>query len=121
MVYHKLSELIDDRNRIFVALLLGISPGEQAVTAQHNAIAVRTLLHGATQHHGQFETRTLPRHPNQMVVIQTIELFHLFATIGRGRQGDTPVRVQVVDVRKRQKAMKRGVDRGSDGAFAEGA
>src|SRR5450755_2078672 len=49
VVYHKLSELIDDGNRIFVALMLGISPGEQAMAAQYNPIAARTLLHGAAQ------------------------------------------------------------------------
>src|SRR6185369_4443554 len=121
VVYYKLSELIDDGDRIFVALLLRVSPGEQAVATQHNAVAVRTLLHRAPQHHGQLEARTLPRHPNQMVFIQTIEFFHLFTAVGRGRQRDTPVRMQMVNVGKGQKAMKRRINRGSYSALAEGA
>ncbi len=96
------------RDRIFVALLLRISPGKEAVAAQHHAIAVRTLLHRAPQHHGQFESRTLPRHPDEMVVEPTIEFFHLFPPVGGGGQGDAPVRMQMIDVRERQKPW-RGV------------
>ena len=44
VVNNKLSELIDDRNRVFVTLLLGVSPGEKAVAAQDDAVTVRTLL-----------------------------------------------------------------------------
>ena len=56
-----------------------------------------------------------------MVVKQTIELLHLFAAVGGSGQRDSPVRMQMVDVRERQKAMKRRVNRGSDSALAERA
>ena len=109
------------RDCVFVALLLRISPGEQAVTAQHHAVAVRTLLHRAPQHHGQFESRTLPWHPDQMVVKPAIELFHLFPPVGGSGQGDAPVRMQMIDVRKRQKAVEGRVNRSRNTVLAEGA
>ena len=121
VIHNKLSQLIDDRDRIFVALLLRISPGKEAVAAQHDAVAVRTLLHRAAQHHGQFESRTLPWHPDQMMVKQTIELFHLFPAVGGGSQRNAPVRMQMIDVREGQKSVQRSVNRSGDAVLAEGA
>ena len=109
------------RDRVLVALLLRISPGEQAVTAQHHAVAVRTLLHRAPQHHGQFKSRALPWHPDQMMIKPAIELFHLFAAVGGSGQGDAPVRMQMVDVRERQKPVQGSVNRSRNAVLAEGA
>src|SRR6478752_705658 len=121
MVHHKLPQLVDDADCVLVALLLRISPGKQAVTAQHHAVAVWTLLHRAPQHHGQFESRALPRHPDEMVIKPAIELFHLFPPVGGSSQGYAPVRMQMIDVRERKKPVKGGVNRSRNTVFAESA
>ena len=121
MVYDKLPELVDDGNGVFIALSLRISPGEEAVTAEDDTVTIRTCLHRAAQHHGQFEAGALPWNPNQMVVKQTIEFFHLLPAVRRSSQGDAPVRMQVIDVRERQKTMQRRVDRGGNAILTEGA
>src|SRR5882762_2606384 len=48
-----------------------------------------------------------------------IELAHLLGAIRRRSQRDSPVRMQMVDMRKRQKAMQRRVDRRRYGIVPE--
>jgi hypothetical protein len=121
VVDNKLPQLVDDADCVLVAFLLRISPGEQAVTSQHDAVAVWTLLHRAPQHHGQFESRALPRHPDEMVVKPAIELFHLFPPVGGSSQRYAPVWMQMIDVWEGEKPVEGSVNRSRNTVFAEGA
>ena len=49
-----------------------------------------------------------------------IELRHFVVAVGSGGEGDTPVRMQMVDVREGKETVQRGVDRGRNGIGAEG-
>src|ERR1700760_3678973 len=80
------------------------------MAAKHDAIARRLPLNCPLHHHGELEPWTLPRHPDQLMSIGAIELFHLLAPIGRGRQRDGTVRVQMIDMRIRKKAMQWSID-----------
>ena len=60
MPLHELSELVDDGNRVEIALALRLSPCKQPVASQHHAIAANCLFHYSLQHHTQLEARTLP-------------------------------------------------------------
>src|SRR6267154_5903996 len=48
-----------------------------------------------------------------------IELAHLLGAIRRRSQRDAPVRMQMIDMRKRQKTMQRRVDRRRNGIVPE--
>ena len=48
----ELSDLVDDRDGIHVALTLRVSPCEKTVAAENDAVTVRRLLHGIAQHYG---------------------------------------------------------------------
>src|SRR6266705_4064801 len=50
-----------------------------------------------------------------------IELAHLLDAIRRRGKRDSPVRMQMIDMRKRQKAMQRRVDRRRNGIVPERA
>ena len=108
----ELPDLVDRVDRIQVALPLRLPPGKQSVPAQHDPVAARILLDRPLHRQRQFEPRPLPRQPHQPVPELAIELFHLGLAVGRGRQRNRPVRMQVVHVRKRQKSVQRSIDRG---------
>src|SRR5262249_20833117 len=108
---NKLPDLIDDRDGVQIALALRIAPRKQSVSAQHNSVATRRVGNNLPQHHAKLKARPLPRQPCQLVPKLLVELLHLLLTIGRRRQRDAPVRVQMVDMWKRQITMQRRVDR----------
>ena len=121
MALDELADLVDDGDGVEIRCTLGVSPGEKAVAAEYDSIATWHCLHRALQHHGEFEARTLPRDPHHLVAELVIELIHLFLTVCRGSQRDSPVRMKMVDVREGEKGMQRGVDGSRDGIVAEGA
>src|ERR1700687_5864952 len=98
MVHNELSELVDDGNCVFITLVLGVAPGEKAVAPQNHAVTFGTFLYRATQHHRQLETGTLPGNPDQMVIKEAVELFHLFVAVRGSSKSDAPVRMQMIDV-----------------------
>src|SRR6201995_3735532 len=110
MRFNEVGELIDHTERRQIALALCIAPGEQAMAAKYDAIARRLLLNRPLHHHGELEPRTLPWHPDQLMSIGAIELLHLLAPVGRGRQRDGTVRVEMIDMRIRKKAMQWSID-----------
>ncbi len=121
MLRNELPELVDDCDRIQVAIALRFSPSEEPVTAEKDAIAIRCSIHGFTQHHGQLKTRPLPGQPNQLVRVRSIELFHFVAAIRRSGESDTPVRMQMIDMFKRKKRVQRSVNRSGNRIPAENA
>src|ERR1700761_8012279 len=110
MRFNEVGELIDHTERIQIALALRIAPGEQAMAAKHDTIARRLLLNRPLHHHRELEPWTLPRYPDQLMFIGAIELLHLLAPVGRGRQRDGTVRMQMIDMRIRKKAMQWSID-----------
>ena len=121
MPLDKLPDLVDYGQRIQIALALRLPPGKQSMAAQHNPIAAGILLGRPLHHHRQLKARPLPRQPHQRVTELAVELLHLHLAVGRGGQRDPPVRMKVVYMRKRQKSVKRRVDRSRHWIAAEGA
>jgi len=119
MRLHKLAQLVDDRDRVHVRLALRLAPCKQAMPAEHNAVAVRILLHRAAQHHCQLKARPLPRHPRQLVPELRVELLHLRLAVGCRGQCNAPVRMQVVHMREGKKSMQRSVNRGRHRVLAK--
>ena len=105
MLQHKLTKLIDDRDRIQIAPALRLAPRKQTMAAQYNTIAARNFSHAALQHHRELKARALPRQPDKLVSETLIELLHLFASVRRRSQRDSPVRMEMVNMRKRQEPM----------------
>ena len=120
MVSDELPHLIDGADAAQVAGLLCVAPGEQAVPAEHDAVAAGMLLHHPPQHQRQLEPGPLPRQPRQLAAVGLVELGQLVLAVGAGRERDRPVRVQVIDVIERQERVQRRVDRSGDAALAEG-
>src|SRR3954465_5878041 len=117
----ELTHLIDVPDAIQVALFLRLPPGEQAVTAEDQPVGARRALDRALQHQGQLEAGPLPRHPQDLSPVLTIEFLELALAIRTGRQSDRPVGMQVIDMRERKKCMQRRIDRSGDAIFAKRA
>ena len=113
MALNELANLVDQVESVQVALVLRLAPCKQSVPAQHDAIAAGIFLNGALHHHRQFKPWALPRQPHKGVAELAVELLHLRFAVGGGSQCDTPVRVQMVYVRKWKKPVQRCVDRSS--------
>ena len=93
-----------------VAVALRFAPGEQPVAAQNDSVAVRLLFDGSLEHHSEFESGTLPGQPHQFVIVESIELLHLFEPVGCGGKRDCAIRMQMIDVPERQEAVQRRID-----------
>ena len=63
----ELAELVDDGDGVEVALALGVAPGEEAVAAEHDAVAAGGLRDDAAQHHAQLKAGALPGQPGELV------------------------------------------------------
>src|SRR5579859_5813569 len=68
VLHHELAQLIDNCQSIGIALPLRVTPGEQPMPAQDNSIASLACVDPLPQHHRQFESRPLPRKPDQPVL-----------------------------------------------------
>ena len=121
VILHELAHLIDGLDAAEIRLVLRLAPGEESVAAKDNAVAAGRLGDGLAQHQRELEPRPLPRHPHDLAPVLLVELFELLLAVGARGEGDCPVGMQVIDVRKRQEGMERGVDRRGDTVLAEGA
>ena len=121
-VLDELADLIDDGEGVQVALALRLAPGEQAVAAEHDAVAAGILADGAgasswpSSKPGRCQGSQTSEWSNSRL---NSSIF-VFA-VGRGGQRDAPVGMQMVDVREGKKAVQRRVDGGGDRVVAEGA
>ena len=121
MLLDELAHLIDRLQAVRVALVLRGAPREQSVAAEQDAVASGVLHDGAAEHHAQLEARTLPRHPDDAPAVSRVQLVEFSAAVGARRQGNRPVRVQMIDVVERQERVQRRIDRRGDAILAEGA
>jgi hypothetical protein len=121
MLGYKLPKPIDDRDGVFVALLLCLPPREQAVATEHDSVTAGIVLYCFAQLQCQFESWAPPGNPDESVPETTVELLHLLQSVGSRGQSDTPIRMQVVHVRKWKESMERGINRCRDGVVAERA
>ena len=121
VVRDELSHLIDGGHAAQITVALRLAPREQAMAAEHDAVASGRIRDGTPQHQRELEARTLPGHPHDAPAVACVELVEPGPAVGTGREGDRPVRVQVIDVRRRQKRVERRVDRRSHAPGTEGA
>ena len=105
----------DDLQRVGLALLAGLAPGGDAVAAEDAADRLRVLLRDRGDVQAELEARPAPRHPDDAVAEA---LAGQLLAVGRRRQRDARVGVQVVDVRGPDQPVHRGVDRRRGAAAA---
>ena len=106
---------VDDPQAVGLGLLRGLPPGGDAMPAEDAAdrLGVGFLDRGDVE--AELEARTPPRHPDDAVAV---DLLGQRLAVGRGRDRDPGVGVQVVDVGGVDQAVHRGVDRRSRSALA---
>ena len=121
VILHELAHLIDGLDAAEIRLFLRLAPREQAVSAEHDAVAPRVRLDRLPQHQRELESGPLPGHPRDAASVLLVELVELLLPVGARGEGDRPVGVKVIDVREREKGVERGVDRRRDAVLAEGA
>ncbi len=121
VVLHELTHLIDGLDAVEIRLLLRLAPREQSMPAEHDPVAARRRLDRLLQHQRQLESRALPRHPGDAPAILLVEFVELLLAVGARGERNRPVRVQMIDVWKRQKRVERRVDRRGDTILAERA
>ena len=117
----EIAHLVDGADAAHVAVALRLAPGEQPVAAEDQAVAAGCPFDGALQHQRELESRPLPRDPDDLAAVGPVELLHLPLAVGAGSKGDRPVRMQMIDVRKRQEGVEGSVDRCRDAVLAERA
>ena len=100
---------VDHLQRGLVAILRGRPPGEQAVAAKHHPFDLRIGL----GHRAELQTEVKPGTlPWKKTEFPTINLSRQLFGVLAGRDCDDSVGVNVVDVRMRNEAVQRGIDRG---------
>ena len=100
--------LLDHREGQFVAGLVVIGPGDEAVLAHHDGLDGGLLAGDVLHGEAEFEARAHPLHVRHLAGEDF--LGQGFAVLGSGDRDDR-VRVHVVDVLAREEAVQRGVDR----------
>jgi hypothetical protein len=106
----ELPHLVDGRDAVHVALVLRGAPREEPVASEDDAVTAGRRGHRLAQHQRELEAGTLPGDPDDAAPVLPVELLELARPVRARRERDRPVRVQVIDVRKRQKRVQRRVD-----------
>ena len=104
------AHLVDGFNGVHVAFALRVAPGKEAMATQNQAIGIGIFLYALFQHERQFETRALPRNPDDVAAEFLVELFHLAFAVGGSCHGDGPIGVEVVNVIPGEESVQRGID-----------
>ena len=121
VVLDELAHLVDGADAAQVAFLLSVAPREEAVAAEDQPVTARVGVDRALQHQRELESRALPGHPDDLPAVLLVELFQLPASVGARRQGDGPVRMEMVDMIERKKRVKRRVDGSGHAVLSERA
>ena len=99
--------LFNEVEREIVAILLVISPVDQAVLAEHHALGLRILGGDLLQGEAELEARTQPRRPDNVLAV---DFFGDLFGILRGTNRDGRIRVRVVHMLAGYKRMQWRVD-----------
>lgn len=117
-----LSTLLQERLRgpdhpegVALALLRGVAPRGDSVAAEDHADRLGIPLLDGRDVESQLEAGPAPADPGDLVAEA---LGGQLLTVGRARQRDPRVRVQMVDVRGLDERVHRGVDRRGRASFA---
>src|SRR5579859_2699106 len=110
MIHYELPELVDYGDGIHIAFPLRATPREKAMTTKNDSITLRIVPHRFAQHHAELEARTLPREPDKLVFKLTIEFVHLLVPVGRSRERNAPVRMQMIYVFEGEKTVQRRIN-----------
>ena len=119
MTLNELSHLIDGLNAVQITLALRAAPSKQSVASQKNSLRSGITLHSCFEHQRQFKTGALPGKPQNLSPELAIEFFELTFAVRAGRDGDRPVRMQMIDVIVRNKCLERSIDGRGDLVFPE--
>ncbi len=109
---------IDDVERVVVARLCGISPGEQAVRFQNYAARLGIVLDELPQSQSQLVPRAYPGQPPDL---SAVDFPCQGLAVGRCRDRDDFVRMHVIHVCPVDQPMQRRIDAGGAGVQVEGA
>src|SRR5580698_3262358 len=101
VLFYKYGQLIDDGNGVDVAVALRFAPGKQPVPAQNDSVTVRLIFDGFLEHHSEFESGTLPGQPRQSVIVESVELFHLFEPVGCRGNRNCAIGMQMIHMPER--------------------
>ena len=112
------NRLVDHRDRRLVAFLGRVTPGEETMALENDALGVGILLAELLQPHAELETRPLPRQPADGVAE---DLFCDRPGILGGGDRDDGVGMHMVDAGLGHESMQRRVDRGRARIEVEGA
>src|SRR5271167_2166944 len=115
VLFYKYGQLIDDRDGVDVAVALRLTPGKQPVSAQNDSVTVGLIFDGFAEHYSEFESRTLPGKPDQLVIVESIELLHFFEPVGCCGKSNRAVRVEMVHMSEGKEPVQRCIDRCHDG------
>ncbi len=85
-----------------IAFISRVAPGEQAVSAKHNPSDAGVVIEGFFQFQSQLKARLSPGNPGNLPFKKIFG--NLFPFFGSGN-GNGGIRVEVVDVLKRQESM----------------
>src|SRR3954462_12144978 len=107
------AHLVDRVNAVQIAIALCHAPCEETMTAKDQPFGACVVLHRPLDEQCQFKSRTLPRHPDDLAPKFFVELFQLALSIRARSERNCPVRMQVIDMRKRKKCVQRSIDRRS--------
>src|SRR5437868_7548722 len=119
MLLDKLTKLIDHCQRVQVALVLSLSPRKQTMTTEDDSVAPGVVIDGVAQHHREFKSGALPRHPNQFMVESPIELFHLALAVCSCSERNSPIGMEVIHMSEGQESVQRSIDGCRDGVLSE--
>src|SRR6185437_3215529 len=119
MPLNKVTHFIDGLNAVQIALALRTSPGEESMASEKYALRAGIVLDCGFEHQCQFETWPLPRKPNDLSSELAIEFFQLALAVCARSNGNSPVRMEMIDVIVQNERVKRSVDRRGNFIFAE--
>ena len=98
----------DDLERARLALVGGVAPRGDAVTAEDGADRSRVRAPDRGHVQAELEARPPPADPGDAIAEAAAGLV---LAVGRGREGDAGVGVEVIDVTSVDQPVHRGVDR----------
>src|SRR5262249_26937910 len=108
---HEDAELIDSLNTVRITFMRSRTPGEQPVASENNTLRRQYFLLPVRHQKDAVEPSTLTRKTQQFALKLRVKILEFLAGICAGCKRDTPIRMKMVDMGKRQERVQRSVDR----------